>query len=319
MAIQQLKCDNCGSLLEDTSNNDIQLCPYCGAHFAVSDDIYNITNNNNQQVVHNNSQQTVHNYYGTETSKMQDKNRIHDWIFRAEEELKSFNYSIARDFCLKVLAKEPQNQYVLALRTLAEMHKRTNGRYEKFSTRTLQETNSFVYNRSKELRAEKTLRTATAKPLFRFIIDLLATSKLNDAEKEKITTILNGELQTLDVSGSYCEYENDCREALKFLKNQASSVEWKALTQIIDNHVKIIETTRLKATKDWEDTRKKYEQETLKKRKTSFLSMTIVLMVMTLLCLITNCGPQPMAITFLVGGSICALITVYLTIKIKNL
>src|SRR5574344_430330 len=116
-----LKCEACGSKLEKDENNQL-FCPQCGNLYSDKPDINNnyITNNNH----------VVKNFYGNSGVSENDRDKIEGYFIRAIDDFKSQNYSQSKDFVVRILVKEPENEDAIVFKKIIEYHKGKNGRYE---------------------------------------------------------------------------------------------------------------------------------------------------------------------------------------------
>ena len=123
MAINKASCENCGGVLVSVDDKNYQ-CENCGTLYVLQDDIMQVKNVNN----------VVNNYYGNSASKKMDDDKCNAYLDLALSDIISGDISSARDYCVKILNKNPENKTVAKLKAVLDKLKQSNGRYKKFDS-----------------------------------------------------------------------------------------------------------------------------------------------------------------------------------------
>ena len=66
MAINEIKCKNCGAILN--VEDDLLVCPNCGTKYVMKDDVNNNYVTNNETIIKN--------YYGSSATKEKNKEKV---------------------------------------------------------------------------------------------------------------------------------------------------------------------------------------------------------------------------------------------------
>lgn len=117
MAINEIKCKNCGAILD--VQDDVLICSQCGTKYVMKDDINNNYVTNNETIIKN--------YYGRAATEEKNKEKIKDYLKLAVSNFNVEHYADAKDRLNRVLNKDPSNldaQIILDL-----ISKGPNGRY----------------------------------------------------------------------------------------------------------------------------------------------------------------------------------------------
>lgn len=121
MALNELKCKNCGGKL--ILFGDEYVCENCDTSFAKYDNISNtyITNNNN----------VVKNFYGSSVKQATKEEKIQGYILRLNDAMVDNRISEARNFCISIINLDPYNKYAITIKSFIEKYLRgENGRYK---------------------------------------------------------------------------------------------------------------------------------------------------------------------------------------------
>ncbi|MCI8421849.1 MAG: hypothetical protein HFE34_06115 [Clostridia bacterium] len=123
MSVKILKCVNCGAKLERDKNNNWH-CRNCGSIYLEKEDNIYIINNNNITKV----------YYGAAGKSEENKDKIAIYKARLYDELFDGSVAEARDYCVRLLNREPENNSITFVKKYIEKNlKQQNGRYSKIS------------------------------------------------------------------------------------------------------------------------------------------------------------------------------------------
>lgn len=123
MDFKVFRCETCGANLKQDSDGNVY-CPSCGTPYIEQEDNTYITHN------HNNNITKV--YYGVAAQTENTKDRIAIYKARLYDELFSGNTAEARDYCVRLLNREPENaSCILIKKTIEQSLRMDNGRYRK--------------------------------------------------------------------------------------------------------------------------------------------------------------------------------------------
>lgn len=117
MAINEIKCKNCGAILN--VEDDLLVCPNCGTKYVMKDDVNNNYVTNNETIIKN--------YYGSSATKEKNKEKVNNYLTLAISNFNAKQYADAKDRLNRVLNIDPSNVDAQILYEL--LTKGTNGRY----------------------------------------------------------------------------------------------------------------------------------------------------------------------------------------------
>lgn len=121
MSIEQTKCKSCGANLERLEDNNFY-CPHCKSTYVLTNDVNNTYITNNENIVKN--------FYGDVAVKSElDNEKISGYFIRAYDDYFSGEYSNAKDFVIRILTKQPNNEEAIILKEVINRYKGKNGRY----------------------------------------------------------------------------------------------------------------------------------------------------------------------------------------------
>ena len=109
MSVKILKCVNCGAKLERDKNNNWH-CRNCGSIYLEKEDNIYIINNNNITKV----------YYGAAGKSEENKDKIAIYKARLYDELFDGSVAEARDYCVRLLNREPENNSITFVKKYIE-------------------------------------------------------------------------------------------------------------------------------------------------------------------------------------------------------
>lgn len=122
MAIQVLKCVNCGAKLEKNNNGEL-FCPCCGFSYSEKDEI------NNTYITHR--ENVIKNFYGSAVKQGLDSETIKGYELRIIDAFKNDNLSEARNYCLCIILNSPLNKRAIATKSFIEnILRKPDGRYK---------------------------------------------------------------------------------------------------------------------------------------------------------------------------------------------
>lgn len=217
MPIIKASCENCGGILEQIDDINYR-CENCESLYVLKDDVLVVKNINN----------VTNNYYGASATARISEEKFNGYFDLIVEDIISGDLSSARDYCLRILNKNPQDKLIAKIKSKIDGLKQPNGRYKKLEDfyEVCYFTEDFfsdekIYNNDKTLEFCERLFTSyqgtccsieTATHLYNRVYSLRQKEKTN--RYDRLIQILHSKIVSINIEDKLREEERQ-KEVIK--------------------------------------------------------------------------------------------------------